>query len=282
MYNDFDWQLQEIEDYKGVVIYGFQEDMKWLNKAVAFIYLHPTFRKYKNKALNIVRGYRKSQKWGNLSEETGYINEKACKIIKISKQNEKYFKNKTNMIHVKQMYSDNKLFRQLASVYRIENVLGQYLKNYSSYKTESFIEFVKEIHKDIGETFKDLYEYQKSFMNNEDMKYTTVCRNDLKQEIIGIAEKLNLFDITVEYKIKKVEEYFKGVELLKYIDFNEANKPIILKYLREKKKKVNLEYYCKVVEPEKMEKLENAQLIIDFNPKEEETKTLFKIITEVA
>lgn len=257
--DDYDWKIQDIENYKGIVIYGFMADKNKLQKALTFAYLRPKFRS---------RIYN--------SEENGFLNDKACKVLRISQQNEKYFKNKPNMIHVKNLYGDNKLFRQLASSYKIEMLLGQYLKNYSEYKTESFINFIKEINEPISIIFKELYDYHRSFTTQEDIKYTRAVRKDLKLEILEVAKASNLFDPVIESKIKVIEDYFSGIELLKHIDFNDETLPIILKYLRDNKKKINLEYYCKFIEPEKL----GTQLIIDFEPKEAETK--FKIITEAA
>lgn len=256
--SDYDWKLQEIEEYKGLVIYGFLDDRRDLEKAVAFCYLRKTLRKY----------------YDGEDDETGEINKQACRIIRISQSNEKHFKNKSNMVYVKNLYGDNKLFRQLASSYRIELLLGDYLKNYTGTNTEGFIDFLKTINQSVGETFEELRAYHKSFTSDTNIYRTKYDRSDLKQEIIQIAEKFNLFDPNIESKIKIIEDYFSGVELLKHVDFNEDTLPVILKYLRDKKKRINLEYYCKIVENG------GGQLIIDFEPKEPVTK--FQLITEAA
>ncbi len=240
--NDFDWKLQEIEDYKGIVIYGFRDDIKKLEKAVTYCYLQPNMRLWEDNFNHYSRSSSKSYQ--------GTINPKACKIIQIAQSNEKHFKNKKNMVHVTQMYGDNKLFRKLASSYRIEILLGEYLKNYSEHRTETFIDYFNNINKEIGKIFKELYDYHKSFTSPEDIKYTRIVRADLKREVIDVATKNNLFDVVIESKIKILEDYFKGVEMLKHIDFNNNTLPAILKYLKEHKKKINLEYYCKVVTPE--------------------------------
>jgi len=254
-YIDWDWKLQEIEQFTGIVIYGFTKDKKALEKAVTFCYLNPKFRNRKLK-----NGYYTTY------EEDGTINLKTCKIIQIAQSNEKHFKNRNNMIHVDQLYSDNKLFRKLASSYRIEILLGQYLKNYTEYKNEDFIKFIKNINENVGNAFEELYKYYKEF-TSEDIKYTRIVRKDLKNDIIQIAEKGNWFDITIESKIKIVEDYFSGIELLKHIDFNNETLPAILIYLRQNKKKLNLEYYRKIIpEPEKT----GVELEFDFTEKLEE------------
>lgn len=248
-----------INNYKGVVIYGFLEDRKALEKAVTFMYLNPNFRH-----LDSYRNF------------DGYLNSKACKIIRIAKQNEKYFKNRPNMIHVKELYGDNPLFRRLASSYRIALIFEDYLRNYSNMNSEDFIIKMTKINSIIGDNLLYLHNYYIKFTNNEDIKYSQFIRKDLKKEIIDLAEKFKLYDPLVEQKIKQVEDWFEGIELLKHIEINNDTLPYILKYIREKKKKLNLEYYCKIVEPEKF----GIQLEFEWEPKEPITK--FKLITNAA
>lgn len=273
-YQDWDWNLQDvgkgktrtmgIENFKGIVVYGFAKDKKLLDKAITFCYLNPKFRLW-----------RKKYEYSDTMEDYGYINPRACKIIQIAQSNEKYFKNKKNMVHVTQLYSDNKLFRKLASSYRISSIFEDYLKNYSSMDNEVFIEEIKKINESVGANLEILYNYYLKFTTKEEIKRTNYERKDLRKEILDIATKHNLFDLTIEAKIKEVESYFNGIELLKHIEINDTTLPLILKYLKEKKKKINLEYYCRIVTPE-------LQPEFDFEQKEVEMKTKFMIITNVA
>lgn len=269
-YGNFDWRIQDIEDYTGIVVYGFAKDTIALNKTVAYCYLNPKFRQK-------VKRYN----WRENDEltENGQINRKACTIIQIAQNNAKYFKNKKNMVYVKDLYGDNKLFRKIASSFRIASIFEEYLKAYSSMKNDTFIFEIEKINTLIGKNLFELHNYYQTFTTSEDIAYSSFTRGKIRDEIISIANKHNLFDITIEAKLKVVEDYFKGIELLKHIEINNDTLPLILKYLREKKKKINLEYYQKVIHPE----LTKVQMEIDFEPKEEiEIETKFRILTKVA
>lgn len=257
---DFDWKISEIEKFKGLIVYGSLEDKDLLDKAHAFLWMIPTLRTERKIKDTI----------------TNTIHPEICCIIRIAKNNFKYFKNKPNMTHVKDLYGDNKLFRKVASMYKIEDILTQYLKNYSSFETKSFIRYMKNINQEIGERIEKLYNYHLKFKCDEGLKYTLITRNQLKKEILDIAYNLNLFDPSIEEDILVLNRYFEGVELLKHIDFNDETLPVILMYLRDKKKKLNFDYYTAIVPPTQ----EGDQLKIDFDPPSKEIK--FKIITKAA
>ena len=85
------------------------------------------------------------------------------------------------------------------------------------------------------------------------------------------------------YKIRLIEEYFKGVEVLKYTDISEESLPFILKLLKDKKKKINLEYYNNVmIKHQEIEEQENTKVetytrqIVMLFP--EEPKPKFKLL----
>lgn len=253
-----DLTIAEIEKFTGLVIYGNAEDSFKLKKSVEFIL------NFKTLALRYKHNYDK------------YINPKAVKVILINRENNKYFMNKKNMVNVNELYGDNKLFRKLASCYKIEEFFNNYLRNQSLY-TKDFITQITNISKDIGECLSLLVRFRNENHNNEENS------KELKREIIEIATSFNLFDPVIESVLVKVENWFKDVPLLKYTNINENSLPIVLSYLREKKKRINFEYYCKYI-PEVVERIEkdkNAQIIIMF-PEEtsNENKTKFEILTK--
>ncbi len=272
-YSDFDWKIDHIEHFTGIVIYGFLEDRKALKRAVTFMYLNPLFR---NRELQYVDRYLfpNLKKW--VYQQDGRINPHACKIIRIAKNNEKYFKNKPNMVHVNNLYGDNPLFRRLASSYKIENLLAEYISRHANFSKKYFFEQMSKINSNIGKALLDLKSYYELFTSEEDIQYTDISRSALKDEILKVAQRDNLFDPRIEAKIKVVEDFFKGVEILKYVEFSDETMPIVLKLLREKKKKINFEYYSNVVEPT----FPGDQLRLDFEEKQPKTK--FQIITNAA
>lgn len=268
--SDYEWKIEDvgkrrnkiigIENYKGIVVYGFQKDKKLLEKAHVYCYLNPNFRVKEDKGF------------------TGYVNTKSCKVIQIAQNNEKHFKNKPNMIHVTKLYGDNRIFRKLASSFRIEKILADHISKYSNWDKSFFLKQMMIINSEVGTALFDIKKFYEKFTNAEDIRYATIMRKDLKDEILAIATKNNLFDIEMEAKIKIVENFFNGIELLKHIEINNETLPLVLKYLREKKKRINLEYYCKIVTPELQ-----PEFNFDVEEKEEQLViTKFRKLTEVA
>lgn len=249
-----------INSYKGLVIYGFRDDKHKLYKAEQFLLNFSTLRDGDN-----------------------HLNRAATKVILISQTNEKYFKNKPNMVNVNNLYSDHKMFRRLASCYKIENFFINYLK-YQTLNADNFIEEISKICEGTGELLKILTKYRSTYYR--DSRNEGVGNNpQLKEEILDVAESFNLFDPIIENILGQVNEWFSGVEILKYTEINEDSLPAILMYLREKKKKLNYDYYCQYI-PEVKERIikdENAQIIMLFDDEEqkkEEPQTKFKILTK--
>ena len=246
--NSHELYIKTIENYKGIIIYGFRDDTVLLKKATVFML------QFKN-----------------------FVNEKSCKVIQISKENEKYFKNKKNMTNVNDLYGDNILFRRLASSLKIENYFIKATID-STYDSNKLIEKMNSISLQVGENLKQLKEYYKQNSSKENAY--DISRKELKNDILNIANKLNLFDPKIELIFKNLDEWFKGVELIKFLEINEDSLPFILKLLRDNKKKLNLDYYKNyvIIENKLVEK--DNQLRIVF--KEETNVTKFNILTKTA
>lgn len=269
----YDLKIQDLLNYKGVIIYGFLEDEYKLKVITEQLYRFKTLR-VGNKEIE--------NKYKNFRNDTFYsddLNPRAIKVIRIAKNNEKYFK-RSNMIHVDSFKSDNRMFRKLASVYLIEETLKDLVKNQTNYNEEYLIDKLSEINQVIGNNLKDLFTYRTNLKLIAPSNRTS--RSDyqeFKKDILNIAELNNWYDESIMYKLREVKNWFKGVEILKFVDLTDESMPAVLKYLFDNKKKLNYEYYAKYVKPEIFEN----QLIIDFEPKEEETETkIFKIIKQVA
>lgn len=261
----YDWSLQTdkldrhwakgINNYTGIVIYGFKENKIQLEKALTFI-------------RNIRSNYFKIDKGG--SNAIG--NNKIFKIIKISKQNEKYFKKRSNMININNLYGDNALFRDMASSFKIEKFFNN-IQNDNNQQPIDYIASIKLICKDIGEVLEQLYNF---YIKNNGGDYRLVYeRNSIEAEVIKIAEEYNLYNSNVELLFDKVKDWFKDVEIIRYININDKTLPYILKLLYEKKKRMNVEYYQRVLNTDN-----TKQLKIDFNKVETEVVTKFTALTQ--
>lgn len=254
------WKLEDagIESYKGIVIYGFRDDTSKLAKAYTFLLHFPQFRR---------------------ADRHSRLRTEAVKVIQISQQAERFFKGRPNMIHVNHLYSDNKLFRQMASCLKIEDYLANTVRD-MKYNIDHYIEEINTISEDIGGHFKVLHKYWKD-RHNKDLSGHELSRRDLKQEVLKIATEQNLFDPVIEDHFRQIDEWFKDIQWVKYMELNTETIPIILKELREKKKKLNLDYYQKVVIEDKytVKGVDKKQLSLELVIQEESDKPKFKILT---
>lgn len=251
---EYDWKVDQIEHYTGIIIYGNRDNTHALQKAVTFLTQLEGFKIPDESRYKINR----------------YLNPKSCKVLLISQANEKYFKNKKNMTHVKDLYSDNKLFRRLASSFKIE----EFFINYTLYRSDNAVDFINQmtaICPSLGDNLSKIKEYHKknSLENNHKVGNSQYDRSHIKQPVLDIAKEFNLFDPTIESAYKEVETWFKDVEILRFTEINDDSLPYILTYLKQKGKKLNIEYYCKYVLKDK----EKDQLAFVFD--EPETKLNF-------
>lgn len=263
----YDLSYNELEKYTGFIVYGFiehEEKLKSLSVGLS--------RLANLKLKDSVKGPT-----GSLLYK-GCLNPKAVKIIRIGKNNEKYFK-KENMVHVDYFNSNNRIFRKLATIYKIEKILIDLSINQSGYKDNFLVQYFRNINKDLADNLEKLYDYRKNnlFIESNGKNLTSKYYKLFKEEILNIAETNNWFDTNIINEINYVINWFNGVEIIKFTDFTEESLPFILKYLYDNKKKINLEYYMKYVSPVNL----GVQLEMDFEPKEEPTK-LFKILKHAA
>lgn len=290
----YDLKIQDVLNYNGIIIYGFLEDERKLRFISTEMYRFKSLKclklvkpstnkgryKIKFRKTYVTRGI--DRKFANSRFDTfepDCLNPQAIKVIRIAKNNEKYFK-KPNMIHVDKFNSNNKMFRKLATTYLIEKVLKELIKHQSHNNNDYIVEIMKEINTTIGDHLEALFEYVNDFrLVQPTMRTHSQDFWKFKDEILEIAKMNNWWDESIMHRLTEVKNWFNGIEILKYVDLNEQSMPVVLKYLFDKKKKLNYEYYAKYVRPELFEN----QLVIDFEPKEEITETkLFHIVQQVA
>lgn len=238
-------KLSDLDDYNGIIVYGYRED---------------------DRKLNITRDLLGHNKYFITEKHSRrYINSKALQILQISKSNAHYFTNNKNMTHISNLYSDNRVFRRLATIFRAVELLHKL--------GGKGIETMKVINEDIYNLVKEIEVYLDT--NGEDVGYSDI--GDYKEGVLEVAYNKNLFDLSIAHKFDIVDKYFEGADMLKIVEINEENLPIILKYLKEKKKKINLKYYQKYVPSPEL----GTQVEMNFEI-EEENKTKFVILTEKA
>lgn len=265
----YDLKLADLDNYKGVVLYGFREDTDELLKVITFMNQLKTFRAYEmvvDSYLTRVKRYDNKQ-----------LNSKACMVLQIAQNVEKHFKPYKKMTHVKNIYSNNVLFKRVASSFRIEDYFRKG-GSFDKYNAEEFVSNMRLINEAVADLLQELLDYRTANANDtEGMYFTRYSRNDIRTSIMDLAKDRNLFDPIVLEKFKRLDAYFKDVEIIKYTEFTSETLPHILTLLRTNKKKINLEYYQEVVPAKKKVK----QIELEF-PTEEEKITKFQSLTQTA
>lgn len=295
---DNEYTIKELEAYKGLIIYGFREDIDKLRDARSFFGTFKRFQRRskikigtrilkKNQETETIDTYKTKDNKVVYGYHDNSLNQKAIKLVIIAKNNAKYF-NKKNMTHVKNLKSDFTLFRQKASAIKIERFFAHYLKSSSNMSTRGFTKAISNIFTPIGDVLNTLLLYKEKnlvpyYNGGEDMS------KRFKDEILKIAEAHNWFDESIADDIKKVEDWFKDIELLQYTDITDESLPAILKYIRSKGKKLNNDYYLRYVYPEpdlkQVKEIDSYGQIIIMYPEEKEiieesTISKFKYLTE--
>lgn len=234
-----------------IIVYGFRDDKNKLETAYQYFCSFPT-----------------------LLKEKGRLDYKKINIITISKQSEKHFLNKKNMTHVDNIYGDNKLFRKFASMLKIKQILADNSKHLS----EDLIKSYSKLSTELSNNLKTLKEYHDKYKLANDCYYFDVLDNNIRNTLLKTAEEKNLFDPLITPTIELVENWFKGIEIIKYTDINDESLPYLLKYLKQNNKKLNLEYYQKYIDIIEAPKNKTKQLTLTFVEEYNETK--FQIITK--
>jgi hypothetical protein len=229
----FEWNLyknnnkiKSINNYTGIIIYGYKEDINKLNNIIEII---------------------------NLNKPSYLTNNNILKIIQISKDSTKYFKNKKNMFYVDD-FNECDLFKNIASTIKIKYFFEDIESN-TNQKARDYIKNITLICSNVGNILETLYKF---YINTN---YTNYRYNDkLLLDVLTIANKYNSFNPNIEYLFDKLNIWYKDVELLKYININDSTLPYILKTLYSNKKKLNVEYYQKVLNTDN-----SKQLTLNFN-----------------
>jgi hypothetical protein len=279
----YDLQIENLNNYKGIIIYGYIEDELKLKALTHFLH---HFKSLQCKTKYYCNG-KIQYSFNTLINRPNYttymnnqdeLNPNAIKIVRIAKNNAKHFKKKS-MIHIDEFKSNNRIFRKLATVFKIEKTIAALLENQKEYRDNVLLSYFKNISEPLHLSLSKVYEYKDNFrLMQPTMRTNGEDYRKFKEEILELAESQNWFDPSIIDEINHINNWFKGVELIKFVEFNEKSLPFILKHLYDNKKKINTEYYIKYVRPEIYE----GQLIIDFEPKEEVETGLLTILKKVA
>lgn len=273
--NEFEMSIREIELYKGIIIYGGRDEEKELNQVRKIMSNFKSFKHdsklkkvYELRRPKIDRRIHKQQieKPYNLGYE----------VLRVAKSNFKHF-NGVKMVHVKDFYSDNELFRRVASGMKIYDFLNSLVERQPDYNLRKYIEAITNINEGTGELLSKLSDYV-----SENFRLGSDCTEDIKRAILEVAEKQNLYDPIAEDIFNKVKLWYDGIEIMTHIPINDTSLPLILKYLKENGKKINYEYYLLYVKGDGEIIADNQNQVIMLFPENEEgneRKSNFKVLT---
>jgi hypothetical protein len=240
----YDLDLSKLNNYTGIIIYGFQQNKERLLLIREIL-----------GALTFNRRYidRKEMFTYNRSDRNRRYSEPLYEIFQIAQNNETPFfllKNK-NAIHVNSfIMSNNRLMSTIYTCYVIQ-------KHVQKLDIVSNLESVNIL---MGKYIRDIYQYKTVSTDNTSLN-RLLANPDFVSELESNAKLLNLGDTKIMYKVKALDEYFKGVEILRQIEWNTANLPLIVDLLKTKNKKVNYKYYNRTTELQKLKEIINTPWI---------------------
>ena len=175
------------------------------------------------------------------------------------------------MTYVDNFFNDNSIFRDMATSFKIEYFFKD-IQDKSGQSSVAYINQMKLISTEIGNLLDELHSFY--LTTNSNNNYQRYSRSELKKEILQIADQYNLYNQRLEVTFNKVIDWYKGVEIVRYINIDKTTLPFVLKYLYENKKKLNLEYYQKVMSTDK-----SVQLKLNFNQSNSKIVTKYQLIT---
>lgn len=234
-----DLDLATLNDFTGIIVYGFQADKERLVKGKSLLEC--------SKALKTVRKESRGTKtkvtingkirefYPTYKKIEDDLSQKAIRIYQIAQNNEYPFKNNfKNAIHINLfLMSKNRI---LDKIYTCGIIKRKYFNIMQQY------EDVKNVNIRIGNLLKELLDYYDKNITEDEIR-RLVITNELWHEIESNAKLLNLGDKNVLSIGKEIDAYFNNAEITTLLEWNDSNLPIIVKTLKLQKKKVNYYHY---------------------------------------
>jgi hypothetical protein len=205
--------LDWIKKSSGIVIYGFAKDEK------------------------------KLRSWHNLLNSLYGANRIEFDVYTIRQRDERKLIALRNTIEVNAFMNDHPIFRKIATALLIARSPIWKKYNFTHDFASSAVETRQKWLYTIGRIFTPLADKVIALHRAKQFKRGTVeDEKDLVNEIIDIAISNSWFDPVLKADIEKVERYFEGLELLKYVTVTEESLPLIIEFLKLKNKPTNKEW----------------------------------------
>jgi hypothetical protein len=199
--------LKTLNNFKGIIIYGFQENKEALLAASQFLLARKTLEKGGSQAL---------------------------RIYQIAKNNEKSMHNFKNAIHVNSFFkSSNRILVRMYTSYMIKETFGNLLPSYS---------YFEDVNSKVAKKLKVLLEYSNSLkldgLYRNDLVY-------IFADLEALNNIIPMFDKNIEEEFNYCKRYFDGVPIIKSISINSLSVKDLVVLFKKYGKLVNYNHYNK-------------------------------------
>lgn len=206
------YDLEDLQEYKGFIIYGFTEDIVML------------------------------EHWAEVFLEGEYT--KTSEVLKIKVRDEKHLIGLKHTINVRSFMSDNPIFRKVATAAIVEDssVWSYGFLNLGSTVKSSLCrnEAMNKLFTPVAEKLNELKSKTENCINLNALRGEDAIQ--FKTEILELARNNEWFDKDVVADVEKVEKYFKGLELINYIVCSDKALPHVARYFQLAGRKINPEW----------------------------------------
>lgn len=214
-------KLEDLNRYKGIVIYGTSDDKHKMEAVSSFL---RTDAKIKT----------------NCNTYTYNLYKHCIITLCVSKENFKILKEMDNTKTIDEAVLEIKTFRRILTARKIKDRFED-------------LQFLNKITY-MNDVLKEHFDKVQDFMNNVDYHadFSDGTRFDFVEDAMKVAETHNLFDVDILNSLSFLEKYAEGIELVKYLNINSdfvanAQKDLSSYLMTEKKKRIKPEYYPNVL-----------------------------------
>lgn len=217
--NDYGWRrkdvkLKDIENFKGILIYGQSNDKSRMNDVY-----------------NMFTSVR------SFLSDRDYVKDEALQVLCVSIKNYKTLGKMDNTFTVEELLSSKlKTFTRVATSYKIKKEVEELW----------FFNNFEHINSNISNDYKDIYHYARNNSNIFNSSYSVELNKEFIEGLLKVADKNNLYDKHIIKKLNNLRKYLEGVEIIRNLDYKSKNiNENVIKFLKTNKKKVNNEHYLK-------------------------------------
>lgn len=225
-----EFNLANLNNYKGIVVYGTKNDREQLGKAAC-----------------ILEDRFSTLEWAKKV--------KAFTVMQVAEANQTPFTKFKNAINVRLLFmSNNKLIVQLYTSYLINQKYSHVLLNN--------MEAIRKINSSVYKDLTILREYSSTYYR------PTVFTSSIIKELDYIRKFSNLIDTRVKAELDRIEQYFEDVEFITTSTIIPETEENVVKILKKFNKKVNWEWYHKPDKPhiEALVELQHTTRFMAYEP----------------